>query len=59
MSYSVHVHIANEMAAVDSLSKETSEPSVLFCDSFLCTVSHDSSFVEYFVSVLNNYYFCS
>lgn len=55
MSYRVRVHIPNEMAAVDTLNKEKSEPSVLFGHSFLCTVSHDSSFVECFVSVLNNY----
>lgn len=41
MSYSVGEQILNEMAAVDSLSKEKSESSALFSDSFLRTVWHE------------------
>lgn len=56
MSYSVGAQIPNEMAAVDSLSKEKSESSALFSDSFLRTVWHEP---DPLFNILHWMVFCS
>lgn len=45
ISYSVGAQIPNEMAAADSSSKEKSESSALFSDSFLRIVRHEPDHV--------------